>query len=522
MPKINIPLLCLLPFLALFSCEKWDLEQQDFVQVEITSIDSLSIDSVRIAGRIVDLAIGQVQEHGFLWTSQDTLPSVFFNEGKQELGLKTKDASQEFSTIVNLAPNTRYTFRAYAQLNEKDPIYSESWYFHTGRGNVFTLEVIYQDSFDLDVSGRLSGTEKGLVALNHGFCWSSSNTEPNLEDDFVDLGNKINNEVFTYTYRGLQNNIEIHFRAYAIFSFDFKPDTVYGQPVTFNGDLNFWTRKADFKGGPRYSSIGFSIGPKGYVGLGYNGTSYERDFWEYDPHTDTWTQRADYSGEGRYQAVGISIGQKGYVGLGYSNNNITQNDFWEYDPLTDSWAQKADFGGGNRGFAVAFSIGEKGYVGMGAGGNDFWEYDPMADSWQQKADLSEVSPSSIFSFSIGSKGYIALNMAIIPDTTNFWEYDPLMDRWTPKANFPGGNRVEAFGFSIGAKGYAGTGRMGSSDRLSDFWEYDQMADTWARKLDVEGGAREEAFCFSIGQKGYVGTGIGTYLPHKQDLWEYDP
>ena len=116
MPKINIPLLCLLPFLALFSCEKWDLEQQDFAKVEITSIDSLAIDSVRITGRILDLQ-GQIQNHGFIWTTQEEPPLIIFNEGKQSLGIKTMEEPSAFSKILKLEPITFYTFRAYATLD---------------------------------------------------------------------------------------------------------------------------------------------------------------------------------------------------------------------------------------------------------------------------------------------------------------------------------------------------------------------------------------------------------------------
>ena len=45
---------------------------------------------------------------------------------------------------------------------------------------------------------------------------------------------------------------------------------------------NTWTQKADFGGTARNAAVGFSIGSKGYIGTGYDG-SYCKDFWEYDP-----------------------------------------------------------------------------------------------------------------------------------------------------------------------------------------------------------------------------------------------
>ena len=94
---------------------------------------------------------------------------------------------------------------------------------------------------------------------------------------------------------------------------------------------------------------------------------YTKDFWEYDPAANTWTQKADFGGTARYGAVGFSIGSKGYIGTGYDGSYI--KDFWEYDPAANTWTQKADFGGTARYGAVGFSIGSKGYIGTGYDGS---------------------------------------------------------------------------------------------------------------------------------------------------------
>ena len=65
---------------------------------------------------------------------------------------------------------------------------------------------------------------------------------------------------------------------------------------------------------------------------------------------DTWTQKANFGwtgteekGTARVDAVAFSIGDRGYLGTGYDGSN--QKDFWEYDPINDVWTQMADFGG---------------------------------------------------------------------------------------------------------------------------------------------------------------------------------
>ena len=49
--------------------------------------------------------------------------------------------------------------------------------------------------------------------------------------------------------------------------------------------------ESGFRWNVRGGAIGFSIGSKGYMGTGYDGSSSTKDFWEYDPSVNTWTER---------------------------------------------------------------------------------------------------------------------------------------------------------------------------------------------------------------------------------------
>src|SRR5437762_11675828 len=90
-----------------------------------------------------------------------------------------------------------------------------------------------------------------------------------------------------------------------------------------------WTQKADFGGIERYGAVGFSIGNKGYIGIGYH-LGVEKDFWEYDPVANAWTQKANFAGTARWLATGISIGSKGYIGTGRAQTETAYKDFFEY------------------------------------------------------------------------------------------------------------------------------------------------------------------------------------------------
>lgn len=246
---------------------------------------------------------------------------------------------------------------------------------------------------------------------------------------------------------------------------------------------NTWTQKADFGGIARRWPVGFSIAGKGYAGTGVRDVVpedifdppqiYEHDLWEYDPTGNSWTKKADLPARGRWGGCGFSIGNKGYLGIGLGAGS---NDFWEYDPATDKWTRKADFPGGERFRATGFSVGNKGYIGIGVASpgnstpNDFWEYNPVTDTWTRKADFAGGGRINAVGFSIGTKGYMGTGGASSGYLNDFWEYDPSTDGWTQKANLNGAARLGATGFSIGNKVYIGTGYVGNN-YLKDFWEY---------------------------------------------------
>jgi len=278
----------------------------------------------------------------------------------------------------------------------------------------------------------------------------------------------------------------------------------------------------------RHNGICLTIGNKAYVGLGLNffTLSYQKDFWEYDPATNTWSRKADFPFI-RQGAFTFSIGNKGYVGAGTGQPGVTDNnDFWEYDPTNDKWTKKADYGGGLTTSAFGFSIGNKGYAGTGSVTKAFWEYDPSNDTWTQKADFAGGIRRDAVAFSINNKGYAGTGFGnFLTYYNDLWEYDPSINIWTKKADLPGVERDRAVGFSIGNKGYIGTGVRLESNILAfkkDFWEFDPGTNIWTRKTDFGGTGRMDALGFSINGNGYISSGSDENGIDQNDLWEYTP
>jgi N-acetylneuraminic acid mutarotase len=290
-----------------------------------------------------------------------------------------------------------------------------------------------------------------------------------------------------------------------------------------------WVQLANFPGLNRSNAVNFVIGSKVYVGTGYNGTTYCKDFYEYNPATNQWTKKADFPGDARDEAVAFAIGNKGYVGTGISSTSGKYKyyrDFWEYNSKTNQWSKIADLPAKSRYSAVAFSIGDKGYVGTGVDSlyvklSDFWEYDTTANVWTKKKDYAGLQTYMASSFSIGSKGYIGLGHSGEDYKKDLWEYDPFTNNWTQKADFGGIARANAFEFSIGNFAYVGMGNNGFMPYYQkDVWEYDAINNQWKVLANYSSTARSSSFSFAIDSKGYMGGGFtGSY---KNDFWGYTP
>lgn len=117
-----------------------------------------------------------------------------------------------------------------------------------------------------------------------------------------------------------------------------------GQPVRlwqYNPTTDTWQRRADFPGTARSRGAGFSVGNRGYFGLGIDPAQQGlRDIWQYDPATDRWQFVTDYPGQGnRYLAV-MSANKRAYLGWGYEAQLTTTRavrqvactDWWEFIP----------------------------------------------------------------------------------------------------------------------------------------------------------------------------------------------
>jgi N-acetylneuraminic acid mutarotase len=295
-----------------------------------------------------------------------------------------------------------------------------------------------------------------------------------------------------------------------------------------------WLKMANYPGTGRFAPVSFSINGKGYMGLGIDQTNNNcpKDWYEYNPTTNTWTKKADFPGTGRFTATTFVIDGKGYMVCGSTTSGLLDHTY-EYDPSSDTWTQKAYFPGGARQNAAGFSIGNKGYVGTGysSGGSysDFYEYNPATNQWSQKSDVPGPARNTGVGFSINDKGYIGLGNATnsISNFNDLYEYDTLANGWTKKADFPlysvgastcYSNTGSAYVFGGYYYQYSGI----SHNPLNTLFKYDQASNTWTLEGTFPGLPRGYAGGFSLSNDIYVAGGSPTNTPDGNiigDVWK---
>ncbi|MDR0766420.1 MAG: hypothetical protein LBF09_05755 [Odoribacteraceae bacterium] len=221
----------------------------------------------------------------------------------------------------------------------------------------------------------------------------------------------------------------------------------------FDVTTGAWTQLPDFPGKGRRDAVAFSIGGYGYVGTGWgygDGNAAEmpyKDFYRYDPNTNTW-QEITYDGAARYGATAFVIDGAAHVCLGQETNSVYATDHYKFIPGTNgdgTWVkmqslidkprnrQDAFYARIQRDHAVSFIArnneeeGEYAYVATGRNQYTWW-YDHKRDLWHEVEDLASLAPNvrQAVAFSIDGVGYFTTGGTSHDDvpTAQTWYFIP--------------------------------------------------------------------------------------------------
>ncbi len=257
-----------------------------------------------------------------------------------------------------------------------------------------------------------------------------------------------------------------------------------------------WDEIEKFPGDPRISAASFSINGKGYVGTGMIGSQAmqigSNDFWEYNPEKNSWTQKANFGGAVRYAAIGFSIGDKGYIGLGI-NKNTNYSDIWEYNAAANKWSKKADFPSTGRSDACVFVVNNEAYMATGQGKElipsqkEAWKFSPAKNEWKKIAPFPGPSRVGALAFGYRNRGFIACGFGgALKKYDDLWSYNPLDDVWEQKENVPFGTREYIFSFVIGNSAYICTGHAEKKTSGFEVWKFDFPKERYADRFALGG------------------------------------
>ncbi len=296
-------------------------------------------------------------------------------------------------------------------------------------------------------------------------------------------------------------------------------------PVCENDHI--FTQLGDYLGGKLINGVTFSIGKRGYFGLGEkeNGLA-TREYWQYNPDDDTWAQVANYRGLAREDAAAFVIDGIAYVGVGTNNDHIPvfPIDFWSYNPQENIWTKRANFPGQGRNGTFTFSHDGIGYLGGGQsyGGNlveDMYAYSPQSDSWKKKKKYPGAGVGNAAFFKIEDDAYVQ-------GAQELWQYNFSLNTWSQKADLPKSEGLGThIGFSIQDKGYVGLGFDPKFYQYNkEFWEYDPSTDTWKSLGEFCGNPMRGLAGFVIDETAYFGTGQDRApgKVHRSDFWKFTP
>jgi N-acetylneuraminic acid mutarotase len=170
---------------------------------------------------------------------------------------------------------------------------------------------------------------------------------------------------------------------------------------TYDPSSNSWEQITDFAGTARRAAVAFSMENYGFIGTGDDGTLCN-DFWMYNPQTEQWIQKANFPGGTRSGACGWAAFPVCYLGTGQDANYTYLNDLWEYNYFLNNWTQRADLPGPGRKNAVAFYLDGLGFIGTGYNNgtfyDDLWAYSGTAALAEQEGSAIEVFPNPTADF----------------------------------------------------------------------------------------------------------------------------
>lgn len=275
-----------------------------------------------------------------------------------------------------------------------------------------------------------------------------------------------------------------------------------------------------------HHGVGFGLNGKGYLVTGASQNGYRKDFYQYDPATNSWSKLPDFPGPARSFAIGDTYNGKAYIGFGVDSEGNSLNDLWEFDPVDTSWTQLSDCSCIGRAHPAFVAQNGKIYMGLGNDASnlrDWWIYDMATDSWERGERFPAARRHHPFQFGIGNDVFAGLGHGDNEIFDEWYRYDPEIDQWTQVENIPAEGRVAGTQFAFDERGYvlSGDGDDHSTMPTGEFWKYIPEEDRWEQLPPHPGISRWAPSSFIVEDKIYFMGGIErSPFQYPNEVWSY--
>lgn len=204
--------------------------------ISLDAIKNIAYNGATLAGTVVNVGNSKITRYGFCWSqkTEPTLEDDFTNMGDCSVPLSFE------GIITDLAANTKYYVRAYAENNEGITFSNEESFTTAGVPIIPTVQT--QQATDISSSmatahGQITSLGNVTIVTQHGHVWGTSEQlDINLSTKTA-LGKTEKPLAFASEMKGLKPNQKYYVRAYATN----EKGTAYGDV------LEFTTAKADMQ-----------------------------------------------------------------------------------------------------------------------------------------------------------------------------------------------------------------------------------------------------------------------------------
>lgn len=496
-----IPLLVWL----IYSCERWDLEQLNFVQLELQAPIPLGTDSAAVTASFSGLIKGRIEDHGFVWSRESETPSLFNNDGAISLGVLENRQEGTFSDkLVDLRLNSQYFVRAYTTV-EQEIRYSNAMSFSTGTIQLITGGIRYlPGTWEVEVTARIKDIDKqGVVAFEHGFCYYTE--VDSLSLIYTSLLSRNSSEPFTDILPVFQANVRHFYRPYAFINLEGKEEIVYGSIVSFDGKVS-----------EVWEQVGIEeIFPAGHglidLGNGLYLSEQEEVIYEFITIDNSFILIEVAAFPYKYA---FTIGEfvYGFEKFDQQSNNFDKKSINFYalhvntgiiEPRT-TYPEGAGEMINSYATAVNFSFNGKGYYGGGLSQElnivDYieshftdllWCYDPQSDTWTSKNNLPLAAETKVFEWNdqiyLYPHSSYEISNLIRPTTSyrTIYRYDAAQDNWEEVADVPGDENGTSVMLGLHDKLYVGAGLKSNGLISNQWWSYSLSDQEWSQLANLE-------------------------------------